>query len=190
MKVLFVVTSVALLACGCANDINRGGSSSAGTTSTGSGGSGQLSAQDARFLREAAQSGLAEVRMGQLAAQNAQSPALKQFGQHLVEDHTQANQELAQIASQKGITMPMQMSPTDQQMIERLSGVSGQEFERMCQADVVKAHERAVQLFQDAAKNCQDPDLKAYAQKNLPTLQEHLRQARQLSSGSGTSSSQ
>jgi putative membrane protein len=158
------------------------------STSSAAGTTGNLSRQDSTFVREAAQSGLAEVQMGKLVQQNAQSQQLKDFGQRLVSDHTQANNELMQIAQQKGITAPTTISAHDQHMMSKLSGLNGAEFDRMCQQDAVAAHEKAVKLFQTEAQSGQDPELKAFAQKTLPTLQEHLRMAKQMSGSSSTSS--
>jgi len=196
MKSLLLVASLLLLAAGCAqrDSMGRGGTSTGGSATTGGGSStAQLSTEDMRFVREAAQSGLAEVRMGQLAMQNAQSEALRSYGQRLVADHTRANEELAQLALQKGAPVPMEMDASDRRMIERLSALSGAEFDRMSQRDAVQAHERDIKLFQRAAQNCKDPELRAFAQKTLPILQEHLAMAQQMSSsattGAGSTSS-
>jgi len=157
------------------------------STTTTVGTTGNLSRQDSTFVREAAQSGLAEVQMGNLVQQNAQSQQLKDFGQRLVTDHTRANEELMQIAQQKGITAPTTISAHDQHMMSKLSGLNGAEFDRMCQQDAVAAHEKAIKLFQTEAQSGQDAELKAFAQKTLPTLQEHLRMARQASGSSSSS---
>jgi len=149
-----------------------------------------IAPEDATFLREAAQSGVAEVQMGQLAMQNAQSPELKDFGQKLVSDHTQSNQELMQLASQKGVQVPTVMAARDQQMLQQLSSMKGAEFDRTCDQHAVDAHVRTIRAFKLAAQRSQDPDIKAFAQKTLPILEQHLLTARQLAAGTpGTSSS-
>jgi putative membrane protein len=139
---------------------------------------------DAAFVREAAQAGLAEVRMGQLAQANAQNDQLKDFGQKLVNDHTKANDELSRIASSKGFQFPTAMSGKDDRMMEHLSSLNGIEFDKTCSRDAVEAHEKAVKLFKTEAQSGQDPDLKAFAQRTLPTLEDHLRMAKQLSKAS------
>ncbi len=190
MKITVLITLSVLLMAGCmhrSETTTSAGASSPGMTSETSGGGGsaaQLSSEDTKFIRQAAQAGMAEVRMGQLASQNAQDQALKDFGQRLVTDHTKANQELAQIASQKGATVPMNMDSSDQKMIDNLSSLSGAEFDRVCVKDAVDAHEKAIKDFKTASEECKDPDLKAFAQKTLPILQEHLDMAKKLSSSS------
>jgi len=136
---------------------------------------------DTDFVREAGQAGLAEVRMGELAQQNAQNQQLKDFGQRIVTDHQKANEELMRIAGQKGFQMPSTMSQHDQGMLDRLSAMNGAEFDRACGHHAVEAHQKAIRLFETEAQSGQDQDLKAFAQNTLPTLREHLRMARDLS---------
>jgi putative membrane protein len=138
---------------------------------------------DAAFVRTAAQAGLAEVKMGQLAQQNAGNQAVKDFGQKLVTDHSKANDELMQIASRKNLQAPAEMSAKDNEMIQHLSTLNGTEFDKACGRHAVTAHEKAVKLFKTEAQSGQDPELKAFAQKTLPTLEEHLRVAKQLNVG-------
>jgi len=135
---------------------------------------------DASFVREAGQAGLAEVRMGELAQQNAQDQQVKDFGQRLVNDHSKANEELARIATQKNFQMPAAMAAKDQSMIDHLSSLNGQDFDKACARHAVEAHQKAIRLFRAEAQSSQDPDLKAFAQKTLPTLEEHLRMAKDL----------
>jgi putative membrane protein len=191
MKTLALATLSALLVAGCTHrSSSTGGNySEAGAMGSSSGAAAQLSSDDMKFVRQAAQSGMAEVKMGQLASQNGQDSAIKELGQRLVQDHNKANQELAQIASQKGVTMPMQMDSSDQSMIDRLSNETGTAFDNTFRKDAVTAHEKAIKEFKSAAENCKDPELKAFAQKTLPVLQEHLDMAKKLSSGSSQGTS-
>lgn len=137
---------------------------------------------DAAFVREAGSAGLAEVRMGGLAQQNSQEQGVKDFGQRLVTDHSKANEQLARIASEKGLQMPTTMSSTDEKMIEHLSSLQGAEFDRSCKRHAIEAHEKAIRLFK-AARNSKDTQIKAFADETLPVLEEHLRMARALPGG-------
>lgn len=139
---------------------------------------------DERFVREAAQGGLAEVKMGELVAKNGQDQSVKDFGQRIQADHTKANEELMKIASAKGLTAPTEISAKDNQMIEHLSSLNGAEFDAATRKHAVTAHEKAVRLFKQASESAKDPELKAFAQKTLPTLQEHLDMAKHLASTS------
>lgn len=196
MKKLLVCISSALLVAGCASQRSAvGGAESTSEASTattkgagakvmvGGSANSQLVPEDARFVREAAQAGVAEVKMGDLVMQNSQDTQLKTFGQRLINDHTLANQELQQLAIQKGMELPTVMAASDIQMMDQLSHLNGPEFDREVQQHAVKAHEKAIKLFQNEAVAGQDPDLKAFAQKTLPVLQQHLSMARQLNAG-------
>lgn len=143
---------------------------------------------DQQFVTKAAQGGMAEVQLGQLAAQRAASNDVKQFGQRMVKDHTQANNQLKQLAQQKGITPPQDMGDEHKATMARLSNLSGAEFDREYMNHMVEDHTEDVSLFQREAQQGQDPDLKALAAKTVPTLQEHLQMARSIAGNTtGTS---
>src|SRR5262245_56588503 len=76
---------------------------------------GALSAQDQKFVREAAQGGMMEVQLGELAQQNGASTEVKDFGRRMVQDHTQANDRLKTVATDKGITLPTELSQEQKQ---------------------------------------------------------------------------
>ncbi|MBH8563541.1 DUF4142 domain-containing protein [Nostoc sp. CENA67] len=147
-----------------------------------------LSSSDRQFINEAAQGGLAEVQLGQLASQRAANNEVKQFGQRMVRDHTQVNNQLKQLATQKGITLPTTLDSQNQQLKQRLSRLSGANFDREYMNQMLQDHEKDVSAFQTQAQQGQDPDVKAFAAQALPTLQEHLQQARSIvNAGSSTS---
>ncbi|HEX3742945.1 MAG TPA: DUF4142 domain-containing protein [Bryobacteraceae bacterium] len=151
---------------------------------------GMLSAQNAErlrrpdndFLIKAAQGGTAEVEMGRVAVQHASNAAVKQFGQRMVDDHSKANDELKAVASRKGFTPPAGVDAKQQATMDRLSSLNGAAFDRAYMQDMVKDHEEDIAEFQREANSGNDPDLKAFAAKTLPTLQEHLKMAREAES--------
>lgn len=132
------------------------------------------------FLMEAAQGGMMEVKMGQLAVEKGQSPAVKEFGRRLVADHTKANEELKQIAQTKGVELPKASSKKHDKMIDHLSGLSGAEFDKAFVMHAVKDHQNDVKQFEKQSMKGDDTELKAFATKTLPTLREHLRMAKAL----------
>lgn len=199
MKTLLITLSSAALLVGCAQqqeETSVGASGSGSSTAAGVAGvttageaSTQLAAADAKFVRTAAQSGMAEVRMGQLLSEASQSKALRDFGQRLIKDHTKANQELIQIAATKGVSAPSQPAEKHEKMLEELSKMKGAEFDRAAQKHAVMHHQEDVQLFQKASESLQDPELKAFAQKTLPVLKQHLEMAKGLDISATTESS-
>jgi putative membrane protein len=134
---------------------------------------------DSTFAMKSAQGGMAEVELGNLAVQKASSQKVKQFGQQMVEDHTKANEELKTIAAGKGITLPSKIDPPSQATQKHLSMMTGAAFDRAYMEDMVKDHQKDVAEFQKEADSGTDPDLKAFAAKTLPTLQQHLKMAQE-----------
>ncbi len=138
---------------------------------------GQLSSQDYKFVTDAAQGGMMEVTLGQLAAQKAADPAVRDFGQRMVQDHQKANEQLMEIVSQKGATLPANAEGKEQGTMEHLKSLSGTDFDKAYIKHMVSDHKKDVKEFEKAAQKSQDPDLKAFANKTLPVLQEHLSMA-------------
>jgi len=141
---------------------------------------GQLSMRDYKFLTEAAKGGMMEVRLGEIAKEKATSQPVRDFAQRMITDHSKANDELRQLAASKGATVPAEISHHENAMIENLQKVSGREFDKEYMAAMTKDHKKDVKEFQDAVKDVSDPDLKAFAQKTLNVIQDHLRTARDM----------
>jgi putative membrane protein len=137
----------------------------------------RLSNPDSTFAMKAAQANMAEIQMGQLASQNGSSADVKSFGQKMVTDHTKANDELKSIASKKSVTLPTGVSAKDQAAYDKVSKLTGAEFDKEFMAEMVSGHKEAVSLFQKEATSGTDPDLKSYASSTLPTIQQHLEMA-------------
>jgi putative membrane protein len=135
---------------------------------------------DQKFLKEAASGGVAEIELGRLAASKASSPEVKAFAQHMVDDHGKANEQLKAAVAPQGITLPSEMPSEAKKSYEKLSKLSGAEFDRAYIQDMVRDHRKDVKLFEDQAKNGKDPTLKQFAQATLPTLKEHLQQVERL----------
>ena len=138
---------------------------------------GKLTAADRKFVTEALQGGMAEVELGKLASERASNDAVKQFGQRMVDDHGKAGDELKKIAQDKGITPPAEMDAKHKKLHDRLSKLSGAAFDRAYMDEMVKDHRADVKNFQRESTGAKDPDVKGFAAKTLPTLQEHLKQA-------------
>lgn len=147
-----------------------------------------ISTADRKFAMEAAQGGMAEVQLGQLAKDKASSDAVKQFGQKMVDDHTKANDKLKSIAEQSGITLPTTIDAKDHADMDRLSKLSGESFDRAYMDHMVKDHKKDVAAFQREANSGKDANLKQFAADTLPALQEHLRMAQDTAGKTGSQS--
>jgi len=160
-------------------------STGAQTTATTSAGH---AASDREFVRKAAQGGLAEVQLGQLATEKAASPEVKQFGQRMVDDHTKANEQLKQIAQQQGIQVPDQLDAKDAATKARLEKLSGKEFDRAYMNDMVTDHTKDVTEFKHEANSGKDSAVKSFAQQTVPTLEDHLKEAKNIAPKVGAKS--
>ena len=145
----------------------------------------KVSAED--FVKKAGEAGAAEVAMGKLGAAKATDTEVKAFAQHMVKDHTKANQELMAAAKPKGLKVPTEPGVMHTGMKEKFEHQSADaDFNHDFMQQMVKDHESAVKLFRTAsADTTLDPDLRALAKKTLPTLEEHLADAQKLESKLG-----
>lgn len=137
-----------------------------------------MKSQDATFAMKAAQGGMAEVRLGQLALEKSTNPEVKSFGQKMVDDHSKANKELKAAAEKDGMTLPKTMSAKDEALYQKLSQLSGSSFDKAYMKAMVKDHEEDVKQFQNEANSGTNAGIKNFASTTLPTLQEHLQLAK------------
>jgi putative membrane protein len=143
----------------------------------------QIAADDLEFMKDAARGGVAEVKMGELGQSNGESQQVKEFAKKLADDHTKANEELKQLAAKKGVTLPEAMNEQQKSMIQHLSSLKGREFDSAFKQHAVEDHQKDIEKFKTASEKAKDPELKAFASKTLPVLQQHLDLAKQLNAG-------
>jgi putative membrane protein len=139
-----------------------------------------LSTSDATFMTEGARSGMAEVQMGQLAQRNGHSAAVKRFGQRMVSHHGQSNQEMMTLAQRKDITPPATIGAEQQRIYDDLAKLRGSAFDRAYARAMVQDHQEDLRSYRTEAADGTDPDVKAFAARQIPVLQEHLRMAQRL----------
>lgn len=141
---------------------------------------GEISAEDQEFLTKAIQAGVAEVRLSELALEKAQNEDVRAFAERMVQDHTAANQRLLGLAERAGETRPMEMDQKHQAMLQQLSQLSGEQFDRQYMQGQVQDHQAAVALFSTEANQPTGP-VDALAGELLPALQQHLEMAQEIS---------
>jgi putative membrane protein len=142
----------------------------------------QIAQQDLEFAQEAAAGGLKEATLGELAQQQAKSEQVVQFGQHMVEDHSLANETLKTIAEEKGVQLPQELLADAQQKYEELQQLSDAEFDTAYMDEMVQDHEKTIELFEQQAESGEDATLRGFAEEALPTLREHLELAKEVQS--------
>jgi putative membrane protein len=134
------------------------------------------------FVKKAGAAGMAEVEMGKLGAQKATNADVKAFAKQMVTDHTKANKELAAVAQTKDLEVPSSPDMMHKGMMKKFESQSADEdFDRDFMQQMVKDHKAVVELFGIAARDqTLDPDLRALADKTLPVLQQHMKDAQAL----------
>jgi putative membrane protein len=140
---------------------------------------------DEQFAKEAAAGGMAEVKLGQLAEEKGTSESVKNFGKRMVEDHSKANDQLKATASQANINLPTDLKPKDQKTYDHLSSLSGAAFDKAYAEDMVRDHMHDVHAFRQEANNGTNGQIKSFASQTLPTLQEHLKLAKEMAGSVG-----
>jgi putative membrane protein len=126
------------------------------------------------FMMEAARGGMAEVELSRVATTKSQNAEVKKFANQMIQDHTNANAELKQLAGKKNVTLPADLDAEHKALKDKLSGLSGAEFDKEYVNAMLADHEKSVNLFKAQADGGTDADAKAFAAKTLPKLQGHL----------------
>jgi putative membrane protein len=142
---------------------------------------------DQTFVMHAAEGGIAEVELGRLATEKGTSDEVKKFGQRMVDDHGKANDELKSLAQSKSIPLPTAIDAKDKALENRLSKLSGAAFDRAYMQHMLSDHRTDISEFQYEARSGQDSDVRGFASKTLPTLQEHLKMAESANGAVATS---
>lgn len=145
-------------------------------------------AADKDFLKEAAQGSAVEVALGRMAQEKGSSDAVKAFGKRMVDDHSKAADELRQVAQMAKLDVPSDMPKKAKKAQDKLSKLSGTDFDRAYAKLMVSDHKEDVKAFEREAHNGAVPPVKDFAAKTLPTLQEHLKMAEELETSAGNSS--
>jgi putative membrane protein len=135
----------------------------------------------ADFVKEAAISDMFEIQSSTLAQDKGNAPE-KSFASQMVTDHTKTSEELKGLVSSGKVKadLPTALDSSHQSKLDKLKGESGKDFSSDFDSDQVSAHKDAVSLFERYAKGGDNPDLKHWAGKTLPTLKHHLEMAQDL----------
>lgn len=144
---------------------------------------------DAKQMKELAIANMAEIEAGKLALEKAQDPKVKEFAQHMVDDHTKLLDELKQLAQANNVELPGAPDAKHQKLMKKLQGLSGEKFDREYMQAMVKDHRDALKLAQRTAKGAKDEELKSAAQKAAPEIQDHLKMAQDISKSEKRSAS-
>ncbi|MCY7315286.1 MAG: DUF4142 domain-containing protein [Rubrivivax sp.] len=185
-QTFMALAGAALLCCSLGAAAQPGGNSAAaggasapkaGTAAT-QGSPVSVDRADRAFVEAAARDGMAEVMVGRMAQDKASNAQVKAFGERMAQDHGKANAELLMIAGTRGIAAPNDAGAEHKKHADRLTKLSGADFDRAYMKLMVEDHAKDVKSFERASKSAKDADIRAFAARTLPTLQSHLQMAR------------
>lgn len=137
----------------------------------------KLSSADEKFVKEAAAGGLMEVELGKMAADKGTNEKVKDFGQQMQKDHGKANDELKTLAANKGVKIPTTLEGKQKKTVDRLSKLSGSEFDRQYIRAMIDDHKDDLKAFEREADKAKDPDVKQFSSKYAPIIKQHLEMA-------------
>ncbi|HKN86666.1 MAG TPA: DUF4142 domain-containing protein [Nitrospiraceae bacterium] len=143
--------------------------------------------KEREFLLKAAQGQKAEIALGQLATEHAGSNKVKDFGRQMIDDHAKANEQVKQLASKEGVTLPkdVELPAAQQERAQRFQQLSGKEFDRAYMDYMLREHTKDIHEFEEGASRIKDPDVRQWASKTLPILKSHLTMARSIAEDLG-----
>ena len=140
---------------------------------------------DSSFMKNAAEGGMSEVELGQLAQQKGTNPAVKDFGAMMVKDHSAANEKLKSLAASKQVSLPDSPSVMQKATKTKLNMLSGDTFDKSYVKGMIEDHKTDIKEFQKEASEGKDPDAKAFAVATLPTLKAHLTKIQSIAAAAG-----
>ena len=128
---------------------------------------------DRTFLRAAVEGGVAEVKLGELAVQKGGAD-VKVVAQKLADDHAAINKDMAAIADSQGVLLPKKMSKDDQAEYNKLSALSGKDFDTEYVNFIFKAHMKDMHDFYMEASVAEDSGLATATAAAMKTMHEHM----------------
>jgi putative membrane protein len=181
--------AMTLTACNRDNKTTTTQHSMSGATSSrtyGTNESGSMrNTSDAAFLQQAAMGGRAEVELSQMALRQSSRQDVRDLAQHMITDHTAANQQVQQLADARGITLPSQPDTQHRQLSEQLNNANGPSFDQLYLQTMLQDHRQTISMFERESQSAADPQIRSFATSTLPKLRDHLRMVESLTSGHG-----
>lgn len=134
----------------------------------------------ASFMVKAADGGMTEVQLAEMAQQKATNQRVKDFAAMMVHDHTAVNDQVKTMAAQRNVVLPTAVSDDHQKAISDLNSKTGKDFDKAFMDQMVKDHETTIDLFEDAANDVNDSEMKTLINNTLPKLKSHLDSAKEI----------
>ena len=138
-------------------------------------------AQDSRFINAVGPSDQFEMQTSQVVLQKSRNAAVRAFAQQMIDQHGASTQQLTQLAAAKGSPLSQGLDPTQQRLLAAVNGAGPRNVDRTYLNGQVLGHTATLATYKDELQGGMDPDVKAFAQQNMPMIQQHLQEAQRLS---------
>ena len=135
------------------------------------------------FLVKAANGGMAEVKLAQLAKEKAKDSAVQHFADMMIADHGAANEKVKAFAAERNVTLPAEPGADEQKKEADLSKKSGKDFDKDYVNTMVKGHEETLDLFKKASAKVTDAPVKAFIDNTIPVIEHHLMRIKDIKKG-------
>jgi len=134
---------------------------------------GMMSKADQEFVNQAAEANMADIKLGELGVKKGSTADVRRMAQMIIDDHKKVGDKLQSIATRENVSLPTQANAEQRATYDRLSAMSGTEFDRAFLDELKTSHDQAISLFQKESQSGSDPQLKSFAQSTLPSLRHH-----------------
>ncbi len=141
--------------------------------------------KDKLFLHHVAEEGYAEIQLGLLAVRKSSDEGVKRFAQKMITDHAMLNDSMRPLADSMGVKQPTHMGKKAQAEYDKLTALTGDDFDKEYLAYMVKDHHMDLREFEDEDETAVDSTLKSTVDKGLQTVQKHTRIVDQLAQSKG-----
>jgi len=143
--------------------------------------SGKATTKEKTFIKKAADGGMTEVKLGEIAQKNGGSDDVKDFGKQMVDDHTKINDNLKEVAGKMNVEVPTKVSAKHEAVIHKLSDLHGAAFDNAYVKEMVKDHKMDIAEFEKADKTVKNSDLKSFIENSTETMKGHLEKIEKFS---------
>lgn len=137
----------------------------------------EMKKADKDFIHNTAIAGMTEVKLGEIAEKNAADKEVKDFAKKMVADHTKANESLKQLATEEGVQVPADLDAKHKALVDKFSKLTGNKFDHDYMDQMITDHEAVIASLKAEAKTG-EADLKKWAEETLPTVEGHLKMAK------------
>ena len=135
---------------------------------------------DKDFLKKAAEKNVTEIELAKLAQERGSNETVKELGKRVLENAARTNPDLVAIAAKVNVEVPSELPRGGKKTRDKLAKLSGQEFDRAYAKTMLSDQKDDIASYSEEARSGRIPEVKDFAAKSLPALQENRKMAEEL----------